>query len=236
MALVQTKHSANRYWSEVLYHAPTSVASGVVVIGAEDPSWNADVQAKVMGTGFFTRVDAINGGDVTPTLAQLKTYKAILIYDDSAFADNSTMGDNLAAYVDGGGGVVIMAFLDLSEAALYGNWNSGGYDPLLGDWGSGISLTLGTVLVPEHPIMQGVTNFNAGTESYHASGTPSGSTTVIANYSNDDPLIIEKTEFNGKVVCLNFFPVSSDARPDLWDVTTQGALLMGNALKYVGGI
>lgn len=41
---------------------------------------------------------------------------------------------------------------------------------------------------------------------------------------------------SGKVVSLNFFPPSTDAHGDSWDSTTDGALLMHNALLFVAGV
>lgn len=36
-------------------------------------------------------------------------------------------------------------------------------------------------------------------------------------------------------VDLNFYPPSSTSRTDLWTATTNGAQLMGNALKFTAG-
>lgn len=236
MTLRSTKHSANQYWIDILNQIkPNAISNNVATMGANDPSWNADVQSKILGTGIFPVVDAINVSIVTPTLAELKTYGAVLVYSDGGFADADTFGDNLAAYVDGGGGVVVAVFENVFESGLGGNWSSGGYNPMISDEFGGNNNVLGTVLVPSSPIMAGVTTFNGGLESYQGINGLTINTTVIAEWDNGKPLVVEKTGFNGKIVLLNFYPPSSDARPDLWVASTDGALLMANALKYVMG-
>ena len=71
-----------------------------------DPSHAADVQAKLNATGQFTSVTVIDTASVTPTLAQLQAFDAVLIWSAAAYADPVTLGNNLADYHDAGGGVV----------------------------------------------------------------------------------------------------------------------------------
>lgn len=238
MQTFQTKYSGNKFWDNILYHnhfhhEPTGL--GVAVLGAEpNVAWRTDVKDKLIGTGLMVDdISVINSeGGSTPTLAELRNYFAVLVYSDGNFLDSNTLGDNLAAYVDGGDGVVLDVFT--GSVRVGGNWNTGDYDAIgFGSVSLNSTLTLGTVFHPEHPVMAGVSSFNGGTSSYHNTGAPTANTIVIANWSNGQPLVIEKLGKNGKIIFLNFFPPSSDVRGDLWVSSTDGALLMSNALQYV---
>ena len=151
------------------------------------------------------------------------------------------MGNVLADYVDGGGGVVqaTFAFSFGVEGRWgtqhYGVWQSGGQNQPGG-------LTLGTIFVPNHPILEGVVSFNGGLSSYFntVAGLNQGAV-AIANWSNGWPLIaVNTSSFAGGVAGLNFYPPSSDARGDFWVSSTDGDVLMANALNFVsclnGGI
>lgn len=95
----------------------------VAIIGAEataNSSWVTDVQNKLISTGFFSSVDVFNGNTTTPTLAQLQTYRSVLVWSDSGFADATALGNNLFSYVNGGGGVVQAVFADAGITPLGG--------------------------------------------------------------------------------------------------------------------
>lgn len=228
----QSKFSKNQPWTNILWKNHKRFAP-VVSCGANDPSWNADAAAKITAAGYWSSCDIVNVSVNTPSLSDLQRYKAVLIYNDGGFADSVTLGNNLADYVDAGYGVVLATFDEDPGINLQGRWASGGYDCLTIDGqGGGPDLTIGEG-ISGHPLLDGVTTFDGGQSSYYNTGTPTTNTTVIAAWSNAAPLVIEKTGFNGKIVMLNFYPPSSDARSDFWVSSTQGGLLMSNALKYV---
>jgi hypothetical protein len=205
-----------------------------LVVGAEDPGYVSDVQAKLMATGRFSQVDFIDAGSGTPTLAQLQNYGSVLVWSDGGFADRTTLGNNLADYVDGGGGVVVAVFANAS-VPIGGRFASSDYyalEPL--DQDEGTELTLGTVYEPSSPLMAGVMTFDGGTNSYHGTGSPNGSAVRVADWSNGIPLILRRTIGGVPRVDLNFFPPSSDARGDFWVDSTDGVKLMANALVFTG--
>jgi hypothetical protein len=146
---------------------------------------------------------------------------------------SAALGDALADYVDEGHGVVVASFTTTFYVPLGGRWASGGYDAVQpSDYAFG-PLTLGAVAQPDHPIMAGVASFDGGFASYHSVGGLTPGAALIASWSDGDVLVAEKSSHD---VALNFFPVSSDVFSFYgWDSSTQGALLMGNALKYVSG-
>jgi hypothetical protein len=204
-------------------------------------AWLFDVQAKIAATGRISgNVDVYDESAGLPTLAQLQAYDAVLFFSEDFIVGNVGLGNTLADYVDSGGGIVQMTFSFSSTSgtpAIGGRWQSGGYSVWQpGQQNQPGDLTLGTIHDPGNPIMAGVASFNGGTKSYYNT-VPSlnPGAVAIADWSNGAPLIAANTTgFSGRVVGLNFYPVSSDANSalGLWDASTDGGLLMANALNF----
>jgi hypothetical protein len=211
----------------------------VAILGSPNggAAWNADVQSKLLATGDFSAVDVYDISTTTPTLAQLESYSAVLVYSDGAgYADATTLGNNLADYVDAGGGVVTAVFADAS-IPFGGRFATDDYwaiEPA--GQSSGTDLQLGTIHQPGSPLLAGVTSFDGGSSSYYGTGALQASATDVADWSNGAPLIAERTIGGTARVDLNFFPPSSDVRSDFWTSSTDGALLMANALDYTAGV
>jgi hypothetical protein len=209
----------------------------IAVYGAPaTTTWNNDVTNKLFGTGLFSRVDGyIIEGSAVPTLAQLQQYDCVMAYSDVAFTDPAGMGNVLADYVDSGGGVVLADF-DFStnfSGYIQGRIVSGGYSPIT--LGTGTSSIYNYLVAdqPLDPILSGVNSFNGGTACFHTSGiTITSGARLIAHWSDGQPLVATKQITSGRVVALNFFPPSSDARTDFWDATSDGARLMANAMIW----
>ncbi|HVK09884.1 MAG TPA: Ig-like domain-containing protein, partial [Gemmataceae bacterium] len=212
-----------------------TVPTAVALLGADEPWFVDDVQAKLVGTGQFTSVTLVDVMSGTPTVAELETYDSVLVWNNYAFADHNALGDNLADYVDAGNGVVVATFANANTfyPSIGGRWASGGYDAISPSSYTGFNpLTLGAVAQPGHPIMAGVTAFDGGFASWHSDGAVSAGSALIASWSDGSPLVAERSN---RDIGLNFFPPSSDAYFDGWNSGTDGALLMGNALSYVSG-
>jgi hypothetical protein len=216
----------------------TRAGRKVAIFGAPSAnSWNTDVRTKLQSTGLFTQVDAflVSFGNPVPTLAQLREYDAVLVYSDTGFNNNVALGNVLADYMDAGGGVVLatFAFWDSDLLAIQGRIKTAGYLPFTT---AGQSQPGGLTLVavePQHQILEGVTSLNGGGSSYHNSPiTTTAGTTLVARWSNGQPLVGTKTPTAGRIVGLNFYPPSSTVRSDFWVSSTGGARLMGNALIW----
>ena len=213
----------------------TFCSSPVALVTADNPGFVSDVQGKLIATGKFSAVDIIDASSTTPTLAQLQGYGSVLVWSDSGFADPTTLGNNLADYVDSGGGVVIAVFADAS-VPIGGRFASDDYYAMEpAGQTEGTELTLGTVQEPSSPIMAGVTTFDGGSSSFRGTGSPNMSAVRVADWSNGEPLVLRRTIGGVPRVDLNFFPPSSDARPDFWTASTDGVKLMANALIFTGG-
>lgn len=209
-----------------------AAAQSALIIGAPFvPAWSSEVQAKILATGQFTTVDVVDGGTTTPTLATMQTYDAILVYSDANFNDPVTLGNNLHAYLLSGGGVVDAIFNQQGTNPT-GAWQTNADFAQIPAGGGGPQATLGTVALPAHPIMAGVTSFNGGTSSYRGNGGLSAGATEVARWSTGELLVSYKPVAPGMVVSLNFFPPSSDSRADFWTASTDGDLLLANALTF----
>jgi uncharacterized repeat protein (TIGR01451 family) len=212
----------------------------VAVLGAPpSPAYSQDVRNKILGTGEILEVDVVpvTIGTPIPTLNQLSRYRAVLVFSDGGFNNNVALGNVLADYVDQGGGVVLatFGFHDVGGLAIQGRLKTGNYLPFsTASQSTASGLTLVGVL-PEHPLLHEVNSFNGGTFSYHNSPIAiANGATLVASWSNGQPLVGAKQAGVGRVVGLNFYPPSSDALISGWTASTDGGRLMANALLWTG--
>ncbi|MEE2828078.1 MAG: MopE-related protein [Myxococcota bacterium] len=215
-----------------------ALALDVAVYGApSNSSWTTDVVAKLQASGQFNTVDSysVAVGQPLPTLTQLLNYDAVFVYSDVDYNDNVGLGNVLADYVDQGKGVVLGSFSFWVSLgfSIQGRLVVEGYLPVTtGGQSQGTSLTM-IADVPSHGILNGVTSFSGGSGSFHNNPiTTKAAATQVAQWSNGQPLISEWSVSFGSVVALNFFAPSSDARSDFWDSSTDGGLLLANALSW----
>jgi hypothetical protein len=195
------------------------------------------VQSTLQGTGAFSAVDIIDvttAGGGTPTLATLLQYDALLCWTNTTPANNATWGDVLADYVDAGGGVVVAVFANSTLTVgrnIAGRWQNG-YEVVLDQGGTtgGGSPTLGNVLVPTHPAMNGVTAFQGGTTSSRPTGTAlEVGAFVVAEWSDTKILVAQGANTNR--IDLGFYPPLASCTQSGW--VSGGDLLMQNALLAV---
>lgn len=93
-----------------------------------------------------------------PNLTQLMQYNAGLVWAN--YQLGSAPGDLISDYVDAGGGMVVMWAADFNGWALTGRYVSTGKNLLPQNvYGYGEPAELGEIVIPNHPIMQGVNKF-----------------------------------------------------------------------------
>ncbi|MEM9463516.1 MAG: DUF4215 domain-containing protein [Myxococcota bacterium] len=212
-------------------------SADVAIYGAPfELAWNNDVSMKLAAyAGVLGQIDVYDASMVTPTLVELQAYDAVLVYSDTGFANGIVLGDVLADYSDAGGGVVVAVFA--YSISLGGRLVTDGYLPMTF---AGQSQDVVHTLViddPTHRIMDNVMTFNGGTSSYHHAPVglaPGG--TLVASWNHGEPLVSVATPMVGRTVSINFYPPSSDARNDFWDASTDGALILANALWWASGV
>ncbi len=202
-----------------------------------------DVINKLAATGGFATVDGTSCNLSTPSLADLQAYDRIFVFTENIPNDPAALGDNLAAYIDAGsGGVTVATFSNRTGFGLAGDIVDLEY--MAFDVADAAPLESGRTLVPvtgweNSSVLAGVSNFNGGTASWRCNsnvvagayevarwddGLPLWAFTVVPIQGGDDQL----------VVSLNFYPPSSDARPDYWDASSDGAALMSSAILFSG--
>ena len=204
-----------------------ALPQGVVLVHAS--GYIADVQAKLMATGLFTRVDLFDGGARTPTLAELQEYESAMIIPDASFQDYSAMGDVLADYWDAGGRVVLADFSN-SVLPILGRWEADNYHLLqTGSYESPTDTGPIQLLDPMSPLLTGVTTLTA-TSAFRGNGMAINGGVVVATWGSGIPLVVTGKVGGRNMVSLNFYPPSADIRSDFW--VGDGVKLMTNALQY----
>jgi hypothetical protein len=175
----------------------------------------------------------------TPTLAMLDAYQAVMVIGSQGFSNGALLGDNLAAYMGQGHGVVVTALSNTvgsCSSQLCGAFQTNddwAIEP--GTLSMNSPATLGTVQVPGSALMAGVTTFNGGSLSYRINGTLNPVATRVANWSDGTPLLATRTIGAATEVAVNFFPVSADKAAGLWVTTTDGGLILANAFNLAAG-
>lgn len=224
-----------------------SGAAGGSLTGSNPPkvatvvaSSSTDLQTKLTALGAFSSVGYINSNTSTPTLAQLKAYDAVAVY--TFVSVTVAFGDNLADYLDAGGGVVLFDY----ETQETGTWGLNGRfqtqytlsTPVASAVYLTNAVTLGTLLEPASPLLTGVTTFGyKGSSPKHlpTSAFDKNNPIMVALFSDGTPAVIRGTVNGGhNVVEINGFGASATgSSSNGWDIATDGAKLVRNALQFV---
>jgi len=210
----------------------------VAIIGAPgDYDWFYDIEYELDYTGLFDVIDIYDVESYMDlTLNDLENYRAVLVFSDDYFYDGVTLGDMLADYADNGGGVVLttFAFNPPDELGIDGRILTDGYLPFTqGDQSDYYGMYMEMDL-PSHPILDGVSYFYGGSSSYHEYVSLDNGATLVASWDDGTPLIAVNEFDYGRVVGLNFYPVSSYEREDFYDEYSDGPDILGNSLAWAG--
>ena len=214
----------------------------VAIVAAASSSLSAgqftDPKAKLEGTGLFNSVSLYNASTGTPTLAELQQWDAVMVWSNVNFADPNALGDVLADYVDAGGGVVVTIFANTTTTTariIGGRWKTDGYEVIPSAGGTtsstGGAQSLGNILVPGHPILDGVNSFNGGTTSWRPTTTALvPGATKVAEWTDGKTLVAVGPKAGR--ADLGMYPPSGDFVSGWWVSSTDGARLMANALLF----
>ncbi len=100
---------------------------------ADDPAYRAAISAAAGGA----TVDYFDARASTPSVATMLQYDAVYSWTNFAYADSVTFGDNLAAYNDAGGTVVLGVFCTFTSGnSMSGTIMTAGYCPVVSPLGS----------------------------------------------------------------------------------------------------
>lgn len=196
-----------------------------------------DPQTQLAATGRFGAVDIINVQLVTPTLADLQQYDAIICWTNTTPLDTNAWGDAVADYIDAGGGVVSAVFATSTTTTnrhIGGRYDSEQYWVIQPKSGSTSGATsLGTISVPGHPTIANVASLS-GTTVFRPTGTtlhPDGQ--LVASWA-DGKILCAVRDINGTHRAdLGLYPpgpACNAGYPQPDNVT-----LLANALEWVAG-
>ena len=177
----------------------------------------------------------------TPDATFLAGYHAVLVYSDYVFLDPVLLGDNLAAYHDQGGGVVVGLWANRGRgvedysSTLQGKFGnaSNGYSLLdysQGDYSCNEN-TLGEHVEPQSPLLAGVNSLSIGYGCWSTAPVVENRSVIVAKWGSGEPLVLRGVRGNRTLVELNFYPVSSQVDSNYY-LMGDGAALLRNALKF----
>mmetsp|Transcript_1211 Transcript_1211/g.4168 ORF Transcript_1211/g.4168 Transcript_1211/m.4168 type:complete len:607 (-) Transcript_1211:713-2533(-) len=180
-----------------------------------------------------------NARDSSPSIEVLSKFDSVLVFSNYSFHSPSLLGDRLADYVDNGGGCVIATFACVKKYNIQGRFLSDGY--------MGVTLGENTTLPKnqnferveeKHPILHSIKDFDPG--RYRGEIDVLQGNKIVAQWYDNVPLVVEtsvrnnEVKLNGRVVTLNFFPVSNKLNAKYWSGEDGGKLLL-NSLIYCSG-
>jgi hypothetical protein len=206
----------------LLIGAGPARALDVAILEADEPG-SAPV-SQLMATGKFTSVTDL--GNITPTLAQLQAYGAVLAYSNVTFSDPVGQGNVLAQYVAAGGHLVLATYAFSNPWAIGGQITTAGYAPLV-NLGTNGDVSGNLVPVnPGDPLFAGV---NLTTLAYFHNGNFAHpgldpGATLLATDGAGINMIAESSD--GRIIGMNLFPGTTA------DVNNSDFyMLVGNALS-----
>ena len=177
-----------------------------------------------------------------PSLSDLRRYDVVLLFTDGIFDETFGLGNRLAEYVDVGGNLVIGTFYwqgrSDSDFNTPGWGNLESVDPFLADAGAPFQQggatyqanDLGSVAIPTHPLIQGVTTLTS-LSGFSAGVLPKAGTTVVASWTDGAPLVGYQILPGGqRIVAVSLFPAAVDPTQVRGDVQ----VLWENAITWAG--
>jgi hypothetical protein len=140
----------------------TVFTPSVLVLANHDDGNTAIIDSFPVYEDHLT-IDTMNVASQTPTVAFLRQYDAVLLYEDGLFTNAPNVGDSVAAYFQAGGNVVLGTFYwqDRSDNPEYASAHGWGdletLDPFTAPEGSEYREDhLDVSSIVAHPIMAGV--------------------------------------------------------------------------------
>ncbi|KAJ6249577.1 btb/poz domain-containing protein [Anaeramoeba flamelloides] len=214
----------------------------VLLIAAQDRrKRRKDVIRSIKSTGI-SHVSEINLCEKTPSSLELKKHDVVFLYSLTEFRSPTKLGNLLADFVDNGGSVVVSTINCLrndckDKRELRGRFVEQDYLPIkMGKECQTKRRKLGKVYQKNHHILNDVKKFDGGGNSWHIdTKRVTKDSKIVAKYDNGNIMIAEKCLKNrGKVIVLNFFPVSDSVRhnDEYWNTNTDGHKIIANSIEY----
>ena len=236
-----------RSWWSILYRSASLNADHpdvVAILAKSDMASRDDILTNLRESGQFGSVTEILGHSETPSVSELQAYDTVMISSFDPFIDPVALGDNLADYIDGGGGVVITQF-SRGTSGIADSVTVGGR--FLADDYYAIdapqdNITGYTTILPAnyepHPSLAGFIDFDGGDLSARPiTAIVHSSAARIIDWADGAPLVAVRDVGPGRVAGLGFWPGSDEILQDTWwSAATDGDKLMANALTWTADL
>ena len=197
----------------IFFSSSASAANIAVLSNYGEAAVAADFTANIPGHTFT----GINVAAVTPTLASLLAYDAILLFENGLFGNAINVGNRLAEYANTGRPVILGTFYDQerSDNLVYGQPGWGALEGLDPNTTDGVGCpyayrSLNPASIVAHPLTTGVTSL--WSNSYAGGNQAKPGTTVLAtwnqlnNNGNQDPAIAYRVTGQACVIHIAIFP------------------------------
>jgi hypothetical protein len=204
----------------------------VMVIGADSQANIDFVRDRLASTGLFGNVTSFNAQfAAVPTPTQLAPIRAVLVYTFGGLGDPAPLGDALADYFDTGGRrVVLSPGADCHQTfRIRGRFESDGYHVLEEGGVFPNGDTIGEILIPDNPLLNGV-DPTLTLDSIHCAAMPVAGAEAVATFQRSGaPVTVVGTVDGKNRVDVNAY-VGGGMQGDIDkpDVLT----LIANALRY----
>jgi hypothetical protein len=218
--------------ADVTNVAVTCTCESVLLAGT-NATESAKLRTSVLGTNAFCTVDFMNTATATPTLAMLRPYSAVLVYNDTdpSDAQATALGNAVADYYDAGGRVVISLF-GHGGYAVTGRFGtvSNGYMLMTPATVTKGTESLGMLVEPQSPLLMGVTRLT-GNQAWRGTQALANGATVVAKWSSGSNLVVRGTIKGRPRADLNLLPLENGgAQPQA--LSGDLAILVRNALLF----
>jgi Divergent InlB B-repeat domain len=186
------------------------------------------LKSALEGNAYVSTVDSLNAGEggSTPTVAQLQGYDLVFVDEfSSAWLDGTTLGNNMASYVQTGGVVVLSNFFWLYNGIGGQFTDTSGYSP----YQHSSTFVAGTTELGAYdassPLMQGISTLHSSSPRYELVLAPGATQVAATNDVTPLPLVAVK----GNVVGINASLNDADPWAGDWPRLIVNA---GNALGH----
>ena len=116
----------------LLLSAPGTALAQVAGVLASTTNLGAsnEVREQLLCTGEFSEVEFIDLRTSAPSLSDLQQFHAVIVFSDAPPMDAVGLGDQLADYVDAGGGVVLATGSFTDGLGIEGRFRTDGLAPM----------------------------------------------------------------------------------------------------------
>jgi hypothetical protein len=174
-----------------------------LLVGHCDPGMTSGVQTNIGGDPYYDSFTIEDWRSTTPSVSHLEEFGCVYTWSNYVYADGTTLGNNLADYVDAGGTVVINNFAWTSGWGLFGRIQTDAdYSPIT-HMGSGAytNTNLGDY-DDTHVFMDGVSSISG--IYYWTYVTKESPATWVADNTSGYILVAVNEDFN--VAGANMYP------------------------------